>query len=380
MPPLSSFLAAIRAHPEDDTPRLVFSDWLEENEQPERAEFIRAQIELARLRQDSPRRRELAFRARQLLDQREETWTGPLLDPFYCEGQFRRGFIDTIGLNADALEESLEELFDAYPLCRLSIRGLDGDLDSLRRIPASNTLTDLNLTGNDLDAAALKELAGFKHLKRLQTLSLLFNRIDDEGAQLLCKRKFFQRLALIRCGANPLSAGARQRLVDHFGERISFRCEREDDYLYAINEPDRFTTGYGRGHTQIFMLVGESRLRTAFFDHLGNLLELQQRDISQEMVNDWREREANREKAREAWLKELEFRPGKIKVKRFQFEEGLGIYDFAEGWTETFQTPDDPEIETARDWIYCWLWSGKFAFRFKGDDWWLERNGLVTDT
>lgn len=40
-------LAGICSHPHDDTPRLVYADWLDENGQPERAEFIRVQCELA---------------------------------------------------------------------------------------------------------------------------------------------------------------------------------------------------------------------------------------------------------------------------------------------------------------------------------------------
>ena len=43
------FLAAILDSPDDDTPRLVYADWLEENGQEARAEFIRVQCELARL-------------------------------------------------------------------------------------------------------------------------------------------------------------------------------------------------------------------------------------------------------------------------------------------------------------------------------------------
>ena len=37
---------------EDDTPRLAFADWFDENDQPERAAFIRAQVEFARLMSD----------------------------------------------------------------------------------------------------------------------------------------------------------------------------------------------------------------------------------------------------------------------------------------------------------------------------------------
>lgn len=47
--PREPFLAAICATPEDDGPRLIYSDWLEERGDAERAEFIRVQCKLARL-------------------------------------------------------------------------------------------------------------------------------------------------------------------------------------------------------------------------------------------------------------------------------------------------------------------------------------------
>src|SRR5687768_17319061 len=40
---------AILAHPDEDTPRLVYADWLDEHGQPAHAEFIRAQCRLARM-------------------------------------------------------------------------------------------------------------------------------------------------------------------------------------------------------------------------------------------------------------------------------------------------------------------------------------------
>jgi uncharacterized protein (TIGR02996 family) len=43
------FLETIRASPDDDLARLVFADWLDEHDSPERAEFIRVQVELAPL-------------------------------------------------------------------------------------------------------------------------------------------------------------------------------------------------------------------------------------------------------------------------------------------------------------------------------------------
>ncbi len=44
-----SFLTAIATDPDEDSVRLVYADWLEENGEGERAEFLRCQIELAKL-------------------------------------------------------------------------------------------------------------------------------------------------------------------------------------------------------------------------------------------------------------------------------------------------------------------------------------------
>ncbi len=65
-----AFLAAIRAAPDDDTPRLVFADWLEEHGDAAasgRAELIRVQCELARWVPDLTRRTALQARASELI-------------------------------------------------------------------------------------------------------------------------------------------------------------------------------------------------------------------------------------------------------------------------------------------------------------------------
>jgi uncharacterized protein (TIGR02996 family) len=44
----AAFIRAICEQPTDDTVRLVFADWLEEHDEPARAEFIRVQVKLAK--------------------------------------------------------------------------------------------------------------------------------------------------------------------------------------------------------------------------------------------------------------------------------------------------------------------------------------------
>lgn len=43
-----ALMRSIRAAPDDDAPRLIYADWLDEHDQPERAEFVRVQCELSR--------------------------------------------------------------------------------------------------------------------------------------------------------------------------------------------------------------------------------------------------------------------------------------------------------------------------------------------
>jgi uncharacterized protein (TIGR02996 family) len=58
-----AFLADILAHPDDDTPRLVYADWLAEHGDPDRAAFIRTQIEAHRSPEFDRRRYELNWQA-----------------------------------------------------------------------------------------------------------------------------------------------------------------------------------------------------------------------------------------------------------------------------------------------------------------------------
>src|SRR6266508_240747 len=145
-----ALLAAIYANPDDDTPRLVYADWLDEHDQPERAEFIRAQIRLNEIHQTIPRqdegelllhyglsraagfwhcpgdsaeRRELAYRCRCLRDAHEANWLAPLQDLLHSEWVWSRGFLETVEVNADKLSTSAKMLFRLHPIRRLILTG-----------------------------------------------------------------------------------------------------------------------------------------------------------------------------------------------------------------------------------------------------------------
>lgn len=58
----TAFLQAILERPEDDAPRLIMADWLEENGEEARAEFIRVQCELAKYGDNMPENTVVPYR------------------------------------------------------------------------------------------------------------------------------------------------------------------------------------------------------------------------------------------------------------------------------------------------------------------------------
>src|SRR5215204_628685 len=69
-----ALLAAVCEHPDEDVHRLVYADWLEDNGDPDRAEFIRGQIDLLRLGPDDERLPALAARTEELEKANLKRW------------------------------------------------------------------------------------------------------------------------------------------------------------------------------------------------------------------------------------------------------------------------------------------------------------------
>ena len=68
-----AFILDILEYPDDDTPRLVYADWLDDHGDPERGELIRVQCALARLVRDSLEARPLKRRVEELENAADNT-------------------------------------------------------------------------------------------------------------------------------------------------------------------------------------------------------------------------------------------------------------------------------------------------------------------
>jgi uncharacterized protein (TIGR02996 family) len=115
-----AFLHEILAHPDDDAPRLIYADWLDEHNDP-RGEFIRIQCALAQLSDEDPHRWPLEQREQELLREHEAKWLPKDMGQAQCI--FRRGFVEEIELFAQDFLTVAERLFEQTPLQHLCLRG-----------------------------------------------------------------------------------------------------------------------------------------------------------------------------------------------------------------------------------------------------------------
>jgi uncharacterized protein (TIGR02996 family) len=175
-----AFLADICEHPADDTPRLIFADWLDDHGDPDRAAFIRLQCQFAGLATSDPRRPALLARQRELWREMADTLRAELpqepgLDWFPLERHllFERGFAGKV------LADSLTALRAAGAVFRTIAPVREVHLDSLSAAEAATLggpddppgLERLALNC-EIDEDLIRALAGSPLARRLVGLDL----------------------------------------------------------------------------------------------------------------------------------------------------------------------------------------------------------------
>jgi uncharacterized protein (TIGR02996 family) len=219
-----AFLADICEHPEDDAPRLIFADWLDEHGDEESAAFIRKGVQSRSWIPD----REVPAKVRQ-------RWLEPLAG-IEAEWTFHRGFIEEAILSADVFLASVgpvsvaDFLFSTLPLRRLYLSKAHGRMHELAAIKQLGRLPELvlsgsgdvddedvrilsqqadlsrlrtlGLPGNAITPAGIRHLAASTRLSRLQHLYLEENMVGDEGAQALAGGTHLVELHTLGLGAD----------------------------------------------------------------------------------------------------------------------------------------------------------------------------------
>jgi uncharacterized protein (TIGR02996 family) len=198
-----AFFRAIEADPDDDTPRLVFADWLDEQggaANAARAEFIRVQCEEYR-EPNSARSQSLHERAYHLLSAHGSAWAAgwplKLHNPTYT-----RGFLDPVHVGP-MFPRCAEHLAEVMPLYHLRLLKARVVMKAVAACPQLALVRRLNLSSNVLRNPDMIALTVSPHLGELQHLDLTSNQIGVRGATDLAAARL-PTLRSLRIEANPI--------------------------------------------------------------------------------------------------------------------------------------------------------------------------------
>lgn len=199
----SALLAAIRDEPEDDLPRLAYADWCEEQGNTDRAEFIRAQVELSHGVRDRGRSVELLRRLRELNAAHRAEWLGPLRK-WAAEAIFERGLVAYLSLSAADFLAHGREILAAHPVTRLHLHGAADLVADLAAGEFLAGMTALDLRENPLGDRGAITLAGSPGLARLRFLDLRTAGVGAAGARALASSPHLGELTSLDLGGNSL--------------------------------------------------------------------------------------------------------------------------------------------------------------------------------
>lgn len=169
-----ALLEEIIENPDDDTPRLIYADWLEERGGP-RAEFIRLQCELARLCAPP---RDLLRRQQFLLAEHGGQWLDQLSQPLMWYA-FRRGFVEDAMVLARDFIERQGRLLEVSPIRLLRTHLISVEQASaFAQVASLRHLHRLQLSTGHEHHVLLFPLLKSSHLANLRRLTLIGGSFD----------------------------------------------------------------------------------------------------------------------------------------------------------------------------------------------------------
>jgi uncharacterized protein (TIGR02996 family) len=225
--PEDAFVADVLEHPNDDAPRLILADWLEDRGgtgDADRAEFIRVQCRRASLQEGNAKEWTLRRRAEQLLQAHWDDWVRPLaqlvghshtehwlIGDYHPEAlhKFRRGFLYVLDLPARRFLEHGGEILRWAPIQHARFFEAGAVASELAGCPHLRWLERIDFIDyfiHPIDGAGMAALAESPYLGALRGLSLYRNNLGDAGAEALAAARWLSGVLNLELGENGLSA------------------------------------------------------------------------------------------------------------------------------------------------------------------------------
>lgn len=207
-----ALLHAIAARPEEDTPRLMYADWLEENGEPERADFVRTQVYLAQPGLPSGDKPPLVKRNVHYLTNRVREWQAQLPElTGITWGDFNRGLIEEVRATDERpVIAHAADIFAVPGVHVLRLWRLD-DGTALALVPELERLRVLRVIGGT-GAAPLVALFDSPHLHNLTKLDLHGCRANDALVAAIADGRF-PRLTELHLSAHDVTAAGVRALA-----------------------------------------------------------------------------------------------------------------------------------------------------------------------
>jgi uncharacterized protein (TIGR02996 family) len=194
-----AFLKAICENPDDDTPRLVFADWLQENGNEHdraRAEFIRLQVQFAALlRGAAPGAEEVRKQERAIWAEHKETFRAelPEIGGVAWFPEFHRGFVERCTISSDSqFLQQADAIFTQVPIQHIEIGKF----------------------------TACKGFESLTHLKRLKSLRLINRRASEAMIRRLMTCDQFNDAMILDLHLGEAGRTFNGQLRKKFGSRI----------------------------------------------------------------------------------------------------------------------------------------------------------------
>jgi uncharacterized protein (TIGR02996 family) len=189
---------AILHNPDDDTPRLIFADFLDEEGEPDRAAFIRAQVELAGTPEYDPRWVRARYHDRDALTGRPWLDSLPPLPSHdglsWPPEPFRRGFPTVVrAYGGAAFAEHADAVFALAPVDSLELWGVRTGEPELTDSPWLSRLRALSLP-EGISRITAQRVLNSAHLTRLTDLRIGSGMTPPVAADVIVSSRAFKRL------------------------------------------------------------------------------------------------------------------------------------------------------------------------------------------
>jgi uncharacterized protein (TIGR02996 family) len=223
-PEADAFLDAIFDHPDDDTPRLVYADWLQEHGQENYAQFIRLQCAAAREKPWSDEANRLWEEIGRVWNRLDDEWW-PATREEWSVDDSRSELLDAVHFNRGFLRPVVRVASNHLVACEACWAWLptpattlelwpESDLESLASVPVLRRVSHIQSRSDwwdyDEDSNSVRSSPGLDallrspHLSRLRELDLKRCWLTPANVQTLLEAPGLSAVESLRVSLHPL--------------------------------------------------------------------------------------------------------------------------------------------------------------------------------